>query len=235
METKTYGEGPSQPAYDDLDKVSDLTSIPDSALHRDVEKIVLAAASDAVKTAIVTPPTIYGPGRGPGNKRSDQVYKIALATLKTGQALQVGKGLTEWDNVHIHDLSDIFLRLAEAAAANKKDDAELWGERGYFLAENGHHTWGEVAKQVGEAAFTKGYIKTKEVKMISIEEAQEVGGGGAITWGVNSKGYAKRARKYLGWTPKGKSLSDFIPDIVDSEAASLGLKVGYAEKVAGTK
>jgi nucleoside-diphosphate-sugar epimerase len=215
--------------------VSDLTSLPDTAWHRDVDKIVLAAASDAVKTAIVAPPTIYGPGRGPGNKRSQQVYQLALATLKTGQAPQLGKGLTEWDNVHVHDLSDIFLKLAEAAAANKKDDTELWGQKGYFLAEHGHHVWGEVAKQIGEVAFKKGYIKTKEVKIVTAEEAQEIGGGGAITWGLNSKGYAKRARKFLGWTPKGKSLKNEIPDIVDLEAASLGLKVGYAEKASGAK
>ena len=55
----------------------------------------------------------------------------------------------------------------------------------------------------------------------------------ALTWGLNSKGFAKRARKFLGWSPKGKSLKDEIPEIVDGEAAALGLKKGYAEKVTG--
>ena len=35
--------------------------------------MVLSTNSDVVKTAIVCPPTIYGPGRGPGNVRSRQV------------------------------------------------------------------------------------------------------------------------------------------------------------------
>lgn len=235
-QTQTYGEGPSQAPYDDLDKVDELTSLPDTAFHRDIDKLVLAAGSPSVKTAIVCPPTIYGKGRGPGNQRSRQVYILAENVLKDGQATLLGKGLTEWDNVHVHDLSDLFVLLVEAAVANKKElDAELWGNKGYFLAENGHHVWGEVSKQVAEVAFKYGYIKTKEVKPISAEEAKKAGGFEALSRGLNSKGYAKRARKFLGWSPKGKSLKDEIPDIVDQEAASLGLKKGYAELAAGGK
>ncbi len=236
MESGTYGEAPSMPPYDDLEKVSDLTSLPDDAAHRDVDKLVLAASSDTVKTAILCPPTIYGPGRGPGNQRSRQVYLLAKVTLKQGQAPQPGNGLAEWDNVHIHDLSDLFVLFVEAAVANKPEfDAEIWGEKGYFLAENGHHVWAEVSRQVAIAAYEKGYIKEKALRHINAEEADKVGGGEALTWGQNSKGFAKRARKYLGWNPKGRSLKDEIPYIVDSEATLLGLKLGHAEKVSGVE
>ena len=232
METKTYGEAPSQQPYDDLERVQDLTGLPDSAWHRDIDKIVLGASSAAVKTAIVCPPTIYGPGRGPGNKRSRQVYELARVTLEQGQAPQLGKGLTEWDNVHVQDLSEMFVLLVEAAVSGK-ENPELWGEKGYFLAENGHHVWGDVSKEVAEAAYKAGYIKTKEVDVVNVEVAKEKAGMQALTWGLNSKGFAKRARKVLGWKPAGKSLKESIPDIVDGEARSLGLKKGYAEKVSG--
>jgi len=235
-ETNTFGEAPSQPPYNDLDKVSDLTSLPDTAFHRAIDKIVLAAGSTSVKTAIICPPTIYGNGRGPGNKRSRQVYNLVGTTLEIGQPPQLGKGLTEWDNVHCHDLSDLFVLLVDAAVANKKDlDSELWGQKGYFLAENGHHVWGEISRQVGEIAFKKGYIKIKEVKSMSTDEAKEAGGFDALSWGLNSKGHAKRARKFLGWKPKGKGLTDELPDIVDQEATRLGFKLGHAEKVSGAK
>ena len=236
VETNTFGEPPSQPPYDDLEGVSGLTGLPDTAFHRDVDKLVLDAASDSVKTAVVCPPTIYGPGRGPVNQRSRQVYDLVKATLERGQAPLIGRGLTEWDNVHVHDLSDLFVLLTEAAVANKPEsDAKLWGKDGYFLAENGYHVWGEVSKEVGEVAFEKGYIKEKGVKTISTDEAKEAYGFGALTWALNSKGYAKRGREYLGWKPKGRSLKDEIPDIVESEAKSLGLKPGYAEQAAGGK
>lgn len=230
----TYGEPPSQKAYDDLENVSELTGLPDEAFHRDIDKLVLEASSDAVKTAIVCPPTIYGPGRGPGNKTSRQVYVLAHATLESGQAPQIGRGLTEWNNVHVHDLADLFVLLTEAAVAHQPElDSKLWGKEGYFLAENGHHVWGEVSKWIGEYAFSKGYIKEKDVKPMGVEEAKGVAGFEALSWGLNSKGFAKRAREYLGWTPKEKSLKEEIPGIVDGEAEALGLKKGYAAKAAG--
>ncbi|ESZ95877.1 putative D-xylulose reductase A [Sclerotinia borealis F-4128] len=234
METETYGEAPSQEPYDDLEGVSKLTSLPDTAFHRDIDKLVLAAGSESVKTAVVCPPTIYGAGRGPGNQRSRQVYNLVRITLQKGQAPQLGKGLTEWDNVHVHDLSSLWLLLAEAAVAGPgPNDAELWNERGYFLAENGHHVWGEVSKQVGEVAFEKGYIQKKEVAPMNVEEGKELAGFEAISWGLNSKGFAKRARKYLGWKPTGKSLQDEIPLIVESEAKLEGLVPGHAAKASG--
>lgn len=224
METKTFGEPNSLPPYNDLEGVSELTSLPDAASHRDVDKIVLAASSDAVKTAVIAPPTIYGRGRGPGNQRSIQVYALAARTLKDGQAPLLGRGLTEWDNVHIYDLSDLYVLFLGAIAANDKSlDKELWGTNGYFLAENGTHIWGEVSKQVAEAAFDQGYIKTKELKPLPVGELK----AGEFTWGRNSRGDAKRARKYLGWKPT-KNLKDEISAIVASEAALLGLKSGNA-------
>ncbi|KAF7872765.1 uncharacterized protein EAF02_008836 [Botrytis sinoallii] len=235
METQTYGEAPSQPPYDDLSGVSQLTSLPDSAFHRAIDKLVLSAGSPSLKTAIVCPPTIYGHGRGPGNQRSRQVYNLVRITLQKGQAPQLGKGLTEWDNIHVHDLSALFLRLAERALSNAQssDDVEIWNEKGYFLAENGHHVWGEISAQVGADAFAKGLIKTKEVAAMDVDEAKELAGFEAISWGLNSKGFAKRARKYLGWNPTGRSLKEEIPFIVDEEAEREGLTKGHKKVAAG--
>jgi len=233
-EDSRYGEAPSQPPYDDLEHVAGLTGLPDQAFHRDVDKIVLNAGSENVKTAIVCPPTIYGEGRGPGNTRSRQVYNLVKVTLQQGQAPVLGKGLAEWDNVNVHDLSDLWVLLVDAAIkSDDKLDKQLWGKEGYFLAEHGHHVWGQLSKQVGEVAFEKGYIKEKSVKPMTVEEAKETAGFEALSWGLNSKGFAKRARKYLGWAPKGRSLKDEVPYIVDSEAAILGIKKGHAEQAAG--
>lgn len=93
--------------------------------------------------------------------------------------------------------------------------------------------WGEVSKWVAEDAFSKGYIKDKNTKPMSVDEAEKLAGFEALSWGLNSRGEAKRARKYLGWEPKGKSLREEIPFIVDSEAEGLGIKKGYADKAAG--
>lgn len=74
--------------------------------------------------------------------------------------------MTEWDNVNVHDLSDLWVLLVEAAMkSDAQQDKYLWGKEGYFLAEHGHHVWGELSQQVGEVAFEKGYIKEKGVKV----------------------------------------------------------------------
>ena len=69
---------------------------------------------------------------------------------------------------------------------------------------------------------------------MDVEEAKELAGFEAISWGLNSKGVAKRARKYLGWTPTGRSLRDEIPYIIDEEARREGLVKGHKEKAAGS-
>jgi hypothetical protein len=53
----------SEKEYNDVSGIDELTSLPDEAFHRNVDKIVLEAGSkhaDVLKTVIVCPPTIYG-------------------------------------------------------------------------------------------------------------------------------------------------------------------------------
>jgi hypothetical protein len=59
--------------WSDIDDIDAITSLPDGALHRNVDKIIQEAAAangEKLKTAIVCPPDIYGPGRGPGRTQS---------------------------------------------------------------------------------------------------------------------------------------------------------------------
>ena len=49
--------------YNDMSGVGELTSLPDRAFHRNVDKLVLGFGekhADVLKTVIVCPPTIYG-------------------------------------------------------------------------------------------------------------------------------------------------------------------------------
>lgn len=53
----------SDKVYDDDNNVEELTSLPDEAFHRNVDKIVLEATtkhSGIINATIVCPPTIYG-------------------------------------------------------------------------------------------------------------------------------------------------------------------------------
>ncbi|ROW10414.1 hypothetical protein VMCG_02061 [Cytospora schulzeri] len=222
-----YGEPLAYEPYNDLEGVEALTTLPDHAFHRNVDKIVLAAGENpAIKSAIICPPTIYGKGRGVGNTKSRQVYVMARTTLVRGKAPIIGPGKSEWDHVHVHDLSDLYLKMVNAAVSPDPEvDRHIWGPaEGYLLADGGIHIWRETAQWVADAAQAKGYIKDATLESLDVTHAKEIAGFEAVSYGLNSRGQGKRARKYLGWNPTGPSLKDEIPNIVEVEAGSLGLK-----------
>jgi nucleoside-diphosphate-sugar epimerase len=228
---KRFGQPPFPgEVYDDIDDIHRILTLPDQAYHRDCDRIVLSAnhSPGSIKTAIVGPPTIYGLGRGPVNTRSIQVYALARFALEKGYAPYVGTGKVEWDNVHIHDLSDLFVTLTEAALdPSKNKDPDLFGSGAYYFAEHGTHVWGEVAGWIAEEVKKQGYAQEAKVVGTDMEGIKD-GKSTNSTWGTNSRSRATRARKYFGWTPKGKSLKEEIPDIVRQEAERIGLTPKYA-------
>jgi hypothetical protein len=93
--------------YSDLD-TERINAIPDTALHRDVELLVLSA-SPKVRTHIVSPPDIYGIAdhvlvqKGISNSVSILLPQRIRVDISRGQAGMVGKGLNMWSNAHISE------------------------------------------------------------------------------------------------------------------------------------
>ncbi|KAJ5165309.1 uncharacterized protein N7500_007139 [Penicillium coprophilum] len=219
----TYGsERPKE--YNDWEGVSELVNLPADAFHRNVDEIILGAGQQnpaSVKVAIVCPPTIYGPGRGPGNTKSVQAYWLSAAVLKRKQGFLVGKGENIWHQVHVQDLSNLYLALGEAASAG--GGKATWNDEGYYLAENGSFVWGDIQRAVAQSAFDKKLIASPDVESLDRAQTTDINSAGVYAWGTNSRGNSIRARKLLGWTPQKPKLIDLIPEIVEGEAKSLGL------------
>ncbi|KAJ5712396.1 hypothetical protein N7493_008864 [Penicillium malachiteum] len=211
--------------YNDWDGLDELLNLPDDACHRDVEKIIIAAGqmdAERIKTAIVSPPTVYGPGRGVIKQTSIQAYFLARDVLKRKKGIIYGEGNNVWSQVHVQDLSDLFLLLGEAAAAGGGN--ATWGNEGYYLSEMGSYAWGDVSRAIAQVACEKGYIPTAEVT--NLDDGELMGenlGYGQLMWGSNSRGTSIRARRLLEWTPTRPTLLEEIPGIVDGEAQSLGI------------
>lgn len=137
IEKGSFGE-PSDKIYsdvDDVEEVRDLIRRYSAKRVSDSFILGLAGTPRAPRTAIVFPPTIYGRGRGPVNQRSVQVPELARVTLQDRTGIHVGRGLSVWSNVHITDISQIFLKLVEKAVGG--DDGSHWSENGLYFAENG--------------------------------------------------------------------------------------------------
>jgi len=233
LERNIFGEASSK-IYDDWEGVGEITALPDHAPHHNVDKIILDVGTkdpSKVKTAIVCPPCIYGTGRGPGNQRSIQIPDLVKCTLETKVGIQVGEGKSYWNNVHVNDLSDCYLKLIEAAVDG--GGKATWGKDGYYFTENGEHAWGDVSKAIATAFHEQGFIPADDVVAMSGDDANQLRSYGALLWGSNSRGRALRARKLLGWSPKGNAINDEIPEAVSIEAKTLGLVQGHASKVSG--
>ncbi|PYI29190.1 nucleoside-diphosphate-sugar epimerase [Aspergillus indologenus CBS 114.80] len=233
---EVFGAG-SDKVYDDWDGVDELLHLPAHAFHRNVDEIVLetgAKRGDVVKTALVCPPTIYGRGRGPSSRRGRQVYELARVTLELQKAPIIGAGQSIWNNVHVHDLSDLYVLLVEAAVAeregrrrdddnnnNNNAENERWGARAYYLAENGEHVWGELSRAMAKYAAELGFIGQSRAEQISLEDGKKFAGFESLSWGLNSRGRARRAAKVLGWTPAQPSLEATLPEILEDEQRRL--------------
>ncbi|KAJ4348942.1 hypothetical protein N0V95_005027 [Ascochyta clinopodiicola] len=233
FEENTFGYH-REHTYDDLDGIKEVTSLPDAALHRNVDKIVLAASKGAgeVNTAIVCPPCIYGPGRGPDNQKSVQVYQYSAATLKRGKGFIINEGANVWTESHVQDLSNIFLALVTSAMEPQGGKA-TWNDEGYYFSETGTFVWGDIAKAIAKIAHEKKLIDTAEVDTVTAEDADKLIPMGSYLWGTNSRCKASRASKVLGWKPQQKSMTDLLPEIVEGEAKNQGLIKGHAVKAAG--
>lgn len=133
IEKKAFGE-PSDKVYSDLDGAEELRAhIRRYSAKRVVDNFVLdlPASSARPKTALVFPPIIYGPGRGPVNQRSIQIPELARVSMQRRAGFQVEKGESIWSNVHIADVSSIFVKLVEKALQG--DNGDLWNENGLYF------------------------------------------------------------------------------------------------------
>ncbi|KAE8372398.1 nucleoside-diphosphate-sugar epimerase [Aspergillus bertholletiae] len=212
--------------YNDLDGINDIVTIPDHAFHRNVDKIVLDAGeqySRILKAAIISPTTVYGRGRGPCSQRSKQVYELAKWTLQRKKAPIIGKGETCGCDIHILDLTVLYELLFDAALSGRDG---LWGGEAYYLAEAEEHCWGDLAKSMARIAAEKGYIPAAEVESLEPNVAMAWAGFDAVSWGMNVRCRAHRARKLLGWAPAQLGLEEELPNIVDAEWRNLQVTEG---------
>lgn len=220
----SYGE-PSGKVYDDLYGLDDVLALPKDSPHKDVEDCQRAASSPRVKVAIVCAPCVYGQGRGCGNQRSIQLPELARHVIETGQAFTVGRGQSRWSNVHIHDLSDIYVLLVGQALVG--GDVATWGREGYYFAENGEHVWVNVANKTAQKAQAQGLVDSAHTVSWSPEEADKHIDSCAMFYGTDCLCKANRARHVLGWMPRQHSIEQEIQVTLAVEARNAKKNSSY--------
>ncbi|MGH8686733.1 MAG: NAD-dependent epimerase/dehydratase family protein [Burkholderiales bacterium] len=168
---------------------------PGRAARVAIDRRVRAAARDGVRSAVILPSLIYGPGRDVEHE-SSQVPRFFALARKYGVARHVGRGENQWSNVHIDDLADLYLRVLAGAPAGA-----------LYYAANGENSMRELAESVSRALGFGG--RTRD--MSREESVAEFGEGpAAYTYGSNSRVRSVRARRELGWAPRHDALLSSI-------------------------
>jgi nucleoside-diphosphate-sugar epimerase len=160
-----------------------------------IDRLVLGAANDGVRAVVICPTMIYGRGRG-AHAESIQVPRLIALARKHGVPRHVGPGENIWSNVHIDDLVPLYLLALDRAPAGA-----------FYYAENGENSYRELAEAIGRMLGIGG----RTLPMPIDEAVAELGEGGAqFSFGSNSRVRAVRARRELGWSPRGRALIEEI-------------------------
>lgn len=168
--------------------------LPERMMRVAIDTTVLRSAQRRIRSTVIRPSLIYGRGHGL-NPNSIQIPRLIELARKHGVARHVGRGLNVWSHVQIDDLVDLYLlALADAPACS------------LFYAENGELAWKPLASAIGRLLGLG-----SETKDWPIEEAVREWGVAAITsFGSNSRVRALKARKMLGWYPKGRPILEDV-------------------------
>ncbi|KAF2009725.1 NAD(P)-binding protein [Aaosphaeria arxii CBS 175.79] len=205
----------SDKVYDDIRDIKEILSTIKNNPSRDVDNLVAGQDSSKVKTALIVGPHIYGKGRGPGNQRSVQAPEIARVTLQLKEGFRLNEGKNSWSYIHVHDLSDLFASLVDAAAETKPG---LWNDEGIYTPENGSLTFGELSEKIAAEAKKQDLIPEGSVKkVLDAQGVDALSGHASILWGTNAVLGSSRARSLLHWKPSRPSLEETLPEIVRIE------------------
>lgn len=215
------GEYKSDVLYRDDDPAK-INAVPDTALHREIDLAVLAAArefGDKAKLAIMMPPVIYG--MDPKHNRMSIAQPILVKfALKHGFAGYVGKGANVWGYVHVRDLVKAFATLIAYldTPGSQKDVLE----NPYFFADDGEFTWGQFAERIARVLHRMGKISEARVEPFEKSHyADAFGDATEFIFGGNARTKAVRLVE-LGWKATEKDVLDTleeeeIPFIVEQQ------------------
>jgi nucleoside-diphosphate-sugar epimerase len=173
---------------------SNLLIDPRKQARRDIDLMVLDAAKLNIRSAVIAPSLIYGYGTGT-NKESIQIPFLTRNAVQAGAVQIVGKGLNTWSNLHIDDLVDLYLLVAEKTKPGV-----------FYFAENGEASFLDLAHSIANR------LGIEKIEHLKAELAVEKWGmaRALFTFGSNSRVRAMRARKELGWNPKFTSAQQWI-------------------------
>lgn len=234
-------EGKYNPhCWHDIAEIDSIYNLPSEALHHVVDRWIMDADNDLIKTALICPPDIYGQSTGVGGRQTFLVPNFVEAAIKHKEAFYLGEGANVRAVTHIDDVVDVFLLLlTEAiqgggkAAWGKEVSVNLGSEgqagrspfQGFYFAVSDSVRWRDAAEAINRIGQSQGWLPgdSKAASWSRDRLASLTPGRERLVlyiWGSNSRAESARARK-LGWKPHGPSFWESLEEDCHVAAKSL--------------
>jgi nucleoside-diphosphate-sugar epimerase len=172
------------------DKVADektpLNPTPLVAHRPAIEQEVLGYKDRGVRTVVIRPALVYG--RGGSIPRM-----LVQSARETGATRYVGDGQNRWPFVHVEDLAQLYVLALDKSAAGS--------------LYNAAHGPSYRVRETAEAASIGGGAKGK-TQALPLDEARKTMGAFADALVLDQQVSGEKAKKELGWSPRGASVLD---------------------------
>ncbi|KAF9530814.1 hypothetical protein CPB83DRAFT_834155 [Crepidotus variabilis] len=216
---KEIGNRASETIFDDTN-LEQIEALPDTAMHRNVDLLLVNADVEGRSRVLKINSTITGYIKSyillpavwtKEIQNAKSVYDLTAffgrAALTRGRSGMVGGGKNKFGNVHVDDTADLYILVLDAT---RKGVLIGHGREGYYFVESGEHTMYEPAKAIGEVLVAQGLAKEAEPSAFTQEEIQKYLHGISI-FGSNCRSQANRARS-IGWKPR-YTKEDFLSSV----------------------
>ncbi|HEY1995505.1 NAD-dependent epimerase/dehydratase family protein [Paraburkholderia sp.] len=166
----------------------------DKAARVAIDRLVLDAAQQHIRSAVLCNTLIYGNGVVAGSA-SVQLPRLVRQAHKSGVVRHVGSGGNIWSNVHIDDVVELYRLALENTPAGT-----------FYFVESGEASFRDMSAAIAEV------LKLGAPQNWPLADAQQEWGYEMASYGLgsNSRVRGERARKLLGWQPKHTSVIDWI-------------------------
>ena len=173
------------------DETTPLNPLPSVCWRTGVEHLVLNAARQAIRTAVIRPAVAYGCHGG-------IVETMIRAAMRFGVTGCVGDGINCWQLVHVADLGDLYRRAVESAPAG----TVFYGSAGDPVPLV------ELAAAISRASGCLGPITRW-----SVDEARLHVGDAAEALLLDQRVSSVRAAMVLGWKPTMPSVLEYLKQL----------------------
>lgn len=178
-----------------FDEDTPFEPVPEKAARVAIDRFVIGAADRGIRSVVLCNSLIYGRGLGL-HPDSIQIPMLIRQARESGVPRYVGRGENIWSTVHIEDVADLYLLALERAPAGS-----------FFYVENGEASFRAmveaISRMLGFGGRAEGWPVDEAIAAWGEQRA-------LFSLGSNSRVRARRARRELGWSPRGPSVFEEI-------------------------